>query len=196
MLFWRLVLKSSESGWFLDSLPDYFFILLLGLHVGGVISWMGASVMYGSVFGPSFSKSDFVETKPDFAISVMSKLSRFITGASLLTIVAGFFLFDYISTVATNILPPGSRILFIYAGAVLGFSAFVVTLASVIPSTNRIVKIMKSEVFTESSDSNLALVNSKRLEIKHSLDTIRSGLGASAALLLLIFVLMILGTNL
>lgn len=152
--------------------------------------------MYGTVLGPSFSKSDMVETKPDFAISLMSKLSRFITGASVLTILAGFFLFDYISTVATNILPPGSRILFIYAGAVLGFAAFVVTLASVIPSTNRIVKILKSGVLTETSGSNLALVNSKRLQIKHSLRAIRSGLGASATLLVLIFVLMILGTNL
>jgi uncharacterized membrane protein len=177
-------------------LSDYVFILLLGLHVAGVISWMGASVMYGSVLGPSFSKSDLVETKPEFAISVMSKFSRFITGASLLTIIAGFFLFDYISTVATTILPPGSRILFIYAGAVLGFAAFVVTLASVIPSTSRIVKILKSGVLSETTESNLALVNSRRLQIRHSLRAIRSGLGASAALLLLIFVLMILGTNL
>jgi len=178
-------------------LSDYVFITLLALHVGGVITWMGSSAMYTMVIGPSIAKSDMMESNPEFAISILSRLSRFITATSITTLLAGFFLFDYISTVATYILPPGSRILFIYAGAILGFAAFVVTLAAVIPSTSRIIKILRAEQSNAGSTSGpVALANARRFEIAHSLRAIRSGLSAAAFILLVIFILMVLGTNL
>ncbi|MHB8568180.1 MAG: hypothetical protein ACYC7D_14985 [Nitrososphaerales archaeon] len=179
-------------------MADLIFIILLTLHVGGVITWTGSSVMYSLVIGPSLAKTDVAELKPEFAISMFSKISKFITAASIITLLAGFFLFDYISTVATYILPAGPRILFIYAGAMLGFAAFVLTLAAVMPTTNRIIKILRSRVLIETSSSSgkVALVSARRVEIMNSAHALRSGLAASSAILLLVFVLMILGTNL
>jgi uncharacterized membrane protein len=173
-------------------LIDYLFIILLGLHVIGVVSWLGATILFVSVIEPSLKKMD-PDTMRDFMLRVIPRFARFTIAVSALTLLAGFFLFDYISTTESYLLP-SPRILFIYAGGILGLVAFLIVATGMLGTAS---KIQNSSLgLTAIGNGGVTTSESASAILDHIAGSVRGTLLASSYLLLTIFVLMVLGVNL
>ena len=167
-------------------LIDYPLIILLCLHLGGVVSWLGATVLFVSVIEPSMKFMDH-DAASDFLARVIPRLARFSIAVSALTLLAGFFLFDYISTTHAYLLP-SPRILFIYAGGILGFFAFVIVATGMLNASNKIRNASVKLTVNGASESS-------GVSLDQVASSVRGTLVASSYILVTILVLMILGAN-
>ncbi|HZW55072.1 MAG TPA: hypothetical protein VFF30_02175 [Nitrososphaerales archaeon] len=171
---------------------DYPFIILFGLHIIGVVSWFGATILFVSVIEPSLKRMD-PDSMKDFMIKVIPRLARFSIAMSALTLLAGFFLFDYVSTTEPYLLP-SPRILFIYAGGILGFVAFLVVVTGMLGTSSKLRSASIPSL--PGGSGGVATGESTSAMLGHVAETVRGTLLASSYLLFAIFVLMVLGANL
>ena len=177
-------------------MSDIVFIILLVIHIGSVIIWIGLGAAFASVIGAFLSNDDLVRMRPELIMKILRRYSRLIAADSTITILAGFFLFDYVSTVSTRLLPSGWGLLLIYTGAILGLVALIVSLAAILPATNKIAMVLLKGEEQEAGKAVVVRgVQEQGQQIMNSLGTIRAGIIGSTALLVLIMALMIAGTN-
>ncbi len=80
---------------------DATFLVLLVLHVGAIVAWMGGAALFVSVIIPSLSKMS-PASRAEFIQSALPRYLRFITGSSILAIIAGVILYGYVTTQTTN----------------------------------------------------------------------------------------------
>ena len=156
---------------------------------------MVSAFLFVSVIGPSLSQPNF-QSRVDFLLKTLRKYTRSIISSATLAVGAGLFLFSYISTTATTFLPSGWGLIFLYLGAVLGLVTFILTLAVVLPSSSRLVRLLKSDVTEHGQGTRGATVTVDPMaELGNVQSTIKSGLRAVVALLILILIFMVIGAN-
>jgi len=116
-------------------MADALFLVLLILHIGAIVAWMGGAALFVSVIIPSLSKMS-PASKAEFIRSALPRYLRFISGSSILAIIAGLILYGYIATV-----DPGAG--YIRAGAVLGLMVLLIALGILVPSGRKLVSLVK-----------------------------------------------------
>ena len=105
-------------------------------HVGSVVFWLGSSATFVIAVHPSLRSLDSDERR-SFLRSFLPTFSKFLGAASISTVVAGFLLFAYVSSVRTPIGPTGWRFVFVLIGGTLGLIAAILTLGVALPLASR-----------------------------------------------------------
>src|SRR5438445_12471124 len=86
--------NSSTPYRFQHMAADPTFLVLLVLHIGAIVAWMGGAALFVSVIIPSLSKMS-PASRVEFIMSALPGYLRFITGSSILAIIAGLILYGY-----------------------------------------------------------------------------------------------------
>jgi uncharacterized membrane protein len=122
---------------------DPAFLVLLVLHIGAIVAWMGGAALFVSVIIPSLSKMS-PASRAEFIQSALPRYLRFITGSSLLAIIAGLILYGYVTTQTTSSFAlTGPGLMYIQAGAVLGLVVLIIALGILVPAGRKFVSLTK-----------------------------------------------------
>lgn len=121
---------------------DLAFLVLLVIHVGAIVAWMGGAALFVSVIIPSLSRMS-PSSRAEFIQSALPKYLRFITGSSILAIVAGLILYGYITQTATSLAPSPSGSIYIQAGAVIGLVVLIIALGVLVPAGRKFISLTK-----------------------------------------------------
>ncbi len=119
---------------------DATFLVLLVLHLGAIVAWMA---LFVSVIIPSLSNMS-PASRAEFIKSALPRYLRFITGSSILAIVAGLVLYGYATTQTTSsfaLAEPGRT--YINAGAVLGLVVLIIALGILVPAGRKFISLTK-----------------------------------------------------
>src|SRR5437667_10402189 len=116
-------------------MADALFLVLLILHIGAIVAWMGGAALFVSVIIPSLSKMS-PASRAEFIQSALPRYLRFITGSSILAITAGLILYGYTT-------PSGPGAIYLQAGAVLGLVVLLIALGILIPSGRKLVSLVQ-----------------------------------------------------
>jgi uncharacterized membrane protein len=122
---------------------DPTFLVLLVLHIGSIVAWMGGATLFVSVIIPSLSKMSS-GSRAEFIQSALPRYLRFITGSSILAIVAGLILYGYVTTQTTSsfvLTNPG--LMYVQVGAILGLVVFVIALGIMVPAGRKFISLSK-----------------------------------------------------
>jgi len=164
---------------------DVLFIVLLVLHVGSIVAWMGGGALFLSVISPSLSKMS-PSSRSEFVRLTLPRYFRFITGSSIIAIVVGLILYGYITQVESSLAPSSSGLVSLQIGSVLGVIALIFVLGVAMPAGRKLV-VLTSQV--TSPNENIV----KQIESLQRRLTMGARLGI--ALLGLTLILMILGAE-
>src|SRR5260370_19052309 len=99
-------------------MADAVFVILLLLHVGSIVAWMGGATLFVSVLTPALRRMS-PASRGEFMLSAIPSYMRFIGGSSIAAAVAGLALYAYITQVATSFAPSSSGQIYIQVGAVV-----------------------------------------------------------------------------
>ncbi len=167
-------------------MADAVFLVLLILHVGSIIAWMGGATLFVSVLTPALRKMS-PTSRGEFVVSVIPSYMRFIGGSSIAAAVAGLALYAYITQVATSLAPSGSGGIYIQIGAVVTLIVLLIAFGVLIPTSRKLVGLFKQA--TPGGDS----------VISAQVGSLQKRLGMAARLgvflLAVTFILMIVGAN-
>jgi uncharacterized membrane protein len=167
-------------------MADAVFLVLLILHVGSIIAWMGGAALFVSVLTPALRKMS-PGSRGEFVVSVIPSYMRFIGGSSIAAAVAGLALYAYITQVATSLAPSGSGAIYIQIGAVVTLIVLVIAFGVLIPTSRKLVGLLKQAA--PGGDS----------AISAQVGSMQKRLGMAARLgvflLAVTFILMIVGAN-
>jgi hypothetical protein len=103
---------------------------------------MGGAGLFVSVIIPSLSKMS-PPSRAEFIQSALPRYLRFITGSSILAIVAGLILYGYTTQQATSYAPSLSGSIYIQAGAVLGLVVLIIALGILVPTGRKFISLTK-----------------------------------------------------
>ncbi len=123
-------------------MADALFLVLLILHIGAIVAWMGGAALFVSVIIPSLAKMSPL-SRAEFVQSALPRYLRFITGSSILAIVAGLILYGYITQSATTYAPSLAGSPYIQAGAVIGLVVLIVALGVLVPAGRKFIALTK-----------------------------------------------------
>ena len=165
---------------------DIVFLVLLILHIGSIVAWMGGAALFVSVISPSL-RSMSPAARGEFVASSMPRYMRFITGSSITAVVAGLALYAYITQVATSLAPSSSGLIYVQAGVVLALIAIIILFAVSMPTARKLAALAKQSggASGEGAGAQLAALQ-KRLTM---------GARLGLALLMLTLILMISGAS-
>ncbi len=167
-------------------MADAVFLVLLILHVGSIIAWMGGATLFVSVLTPALRKMT-PASRGEFILSVIPSYMRFIGGSSIAAAVAGLALYAYITQVATSLAPSGSGAIYIQIGAVVTLIVLLIAFGVLIPTSRKLVGLLKQA--PPGGDS----------AISAQVGRLQKRLGMAARLgvflLAVTFILMIVGAN-
>lgn len=121
-------------------MADALFIVLLILHIGAIVAWMGGAALFVSVIIPSLTKMS-PASRAEFILSALPRYLRFITGSSILAILAGLTLYGYYFATYSASSFPG--ITYIQAGAFLGLVVLIIALGILVPSGQKLISLVK-----------------------------------------------------
>jgi len=121
---------------------DATFLVLLVLHIGAIVAWMGGAALFVSVIIPSLSKMS-PSSRAEFIQSALPRYLRFITGSSILAIIAGLILYGYTTQTATSLAPSTSGLVYIQAGAILGLVVLIIALGILVPAGRKFISLTK-----------------------------------------------------
>src|SRR5712691_10864524 len=122
---------------------DAAFLVLLILHVGAIVAWMGGAALFVSVIIPSLAKMS-PASRAEFIQSALPRYLRFITGSSILAIVAGLILYGYVTTQTTSSFAlTGPGLVYIQAGAGLGLAVLIIALGVLVPAGRKFISLTK-----------------------------------------------------
>jgi uncharacterized membrane protein len=169
-------------------MADAVFLVLLILHVGSIIAWMGGATLFVSVLAPALRKMS-PASRSEFILSALPQYMRFIGGSSIAAAVAGLALYAYITQVATSLEPSGSGTIYIQVGAVVTLIVLLIAFVVLIPTSRKLVQLLKQSQTAPGSDPAIsAQVGSLQK---------RLGMAARLGVLLLAvtFILMVVGAS-
>jgi uncharacterized membrane protein len=171
-------------------MADSVFLVLLVVHVGSIIAWMGGATLFVSVLAPSLRKVS-PATRGEFTLSVLPSYMRFIGVSSIAAAVAGLALYAYITQVATSPAPSSSGLPYIQAGAVVTLIVLIIAFGILIPTARKLIAVLKQ------SQKQLAPGADTAMSAQVASLQKRLGIAARLGLLLLAvtFILMIVGAN-
>jgi len=168
---------------------DPTFLVLLILHVGAIVSWMGGAAVYTSVIIPSIAKMS-PSSKAEFIQSALPRYLRFIGGSAIIAIAAGLALYAYITQIATTFAPSNLGSPYVNAGVIVGLILLVIAFGIMIPSGRKLVSLVKKTPQPGSPADDPTLAQIARLQKRMGIAG-RLGL----ALLGIALVLMLVGAN-
>jgi uncharacterized membrane protein len=123
-------------------MADAIFLVLLVLHIGAIVAWMGGAALFVSVIIPSLSKMS-PPSRAEFIQSALPRYLRFIMGSSILAIIAGLALYAYVTTVATSLAPSTTGSPYVQAGAILGLVVLIIALGVLVPAGRKFIALTK-----------------------------------------------------
>lgn len=171
-------------------MADAVFLVLLVLHVGSIIAWMGGATLFVSVLTPALRRMS-PAARGEFVVSVIPSYMRFIGGSSIAAAVAGLALYAYITQVATSLAPSNSGLIYIQAGAVVTLIVLVIAFGVLIPTSRKLVGLLKQSQKQGMPGNNSAM--------SAQVGSLQKRLGMAARLgvflLALTFILMIVGAS-
>jgi uncharacterized membrane protein len=171
-------------------MADAVFLVLLVLHVGSIIAWMGGATLFVSVLTPALRRMS-PAARGEFVVSVIPSYMRFIGGSSIAAAVAGLALYAYITQVVTSLAPSKSGLVYIQAGAVVTVIVLVIAFGVLIPTSRRLVGLLKQ------SQKQAMPGNDSAMSAQVGSLQKRLGMAARLGVLLLAltFILMIVGAS-
>src|SRR2546425_7102834 len=86
---------------------DSVFLVLLVVHVGSIVAWMGGASLFISVIAPSLGKMS-PGSRAEFIMSALPRYMRFVGGSAILAVIAGLAPYGYVTHVATFLAPSSS----------------------------------------------------------------------------------------
>ena len=122
---------------------DAAFLVLLVLHIGAIVAWMGGAALYVSVILPSLSKMS-PASRAEFVQSALPRYLRFISGSSILAIIAGLILYGYVTNQTTSsfaLTNPG--LMYVQAGAIIGLVVLIIALGVLVPAGRKFISLTK-----------------------------------------------------
>jgi len=168
-------------------LTDVVFLVLLFLHIGGVILWMGAAVLSVSILGPMMSKLSG-PTKMEFMKIIGPAFERYNIRNATIAIAAGLILYAYITQVATSLAPTSAGTPWLGVGIILALVAYIVGWVIIRPTNHKLwASMSQSPPAQGSGPTPEAAALQKRL---------MASSGIQALLLLFALLFMVLGANL
>jgi len=170
-------------------LTDITFIVLLFVHVGTVILWMGASILYVSVLGPSIGKLA-PTSRADLMKTIGSAYERYIVSNATIAIVAGLILYGYMTQVAKTLPNNSPEVPWLAAGIIFGLIAYIIGIVVVMRSNRKLMRMM-SQTPTPSPDSGAPSAEMKMVQRRLAI-----GAGLQALFLFLALLSMVVGANL
>ena len=171
-------------------MADVVFLVLLLLHVGSIIAWMGGATLFVSVLTPALRRMS-PTSRGEFLLSALPSYMRFIGGSSITAAVAGLALYAYITQVATSLAPSSSGQVYIQIGAVVTLIVLLIAFGVLIPTSRKLVGLLKESQRQVAPGGDAATsVQSVGLQK-------RLGMAArfGVVLLALTFILMIVGAS-
>jgi len=169
-------------------MADAVFVVLLLLHVGSIIAWMGGATLFVSVLAPSLRRMS-PASRGEFTVSVLPSYMRFIGGSSIVAAVAGLALYAYITQVATSFAPSSSGLIYIQIGAIV--TLIVLLIGFLIPTSRKLVELLK-QAQKQVAPGGDAVTSAQAANLQKRLGmTARLGV----FLLALTFILMIVGAS-
>ena len=171
-------------------MADAVFLVLLVLHVGSIIAWMGGATLFVSVLTPALRRMS-PAARGEFVVSVIPSYMRFIGGSSIAAAVAGLALYAYITQVVTSLAPSNSGLVYIQAGAVVTIIVLVIAFGVLIPTSRKLVGLLKQSQKQGMPGNDSAM--------SAQVGSLQKRLGMAARLgvflLALTFILMIVGAS-
>lgn len=169
-------------------MADAVFLVLLVLHVGSIIAWMGGATVFVSVLSPGLRRMS-PTSRGEFTVSMLPSYMRFIGGSSIGAAVAGLALYAYITQVATSLAPSNSGLPYIQVGAVVTLIVLLIAFGILIPTSRKLVALLKQSQGEPAAD---AVVTAQVAGLQK-----RLGMAARLGVLLLAvtFILMIVGAS-
>ena len=171
-------------------MADAVFLVLLVLHVGSIIAWMGGATLFVSVLTPALRRMS-PAARGEFVVSVIPSYMRFIGGSSIAAAVAGLALYAYITQVVTSLAPSNSGLVYIQTGAVVTVIVLVIAFGVLIPTSRKLVGLLKQSQKQGMPGNDSAM--------SAQVGSLQKRLGMAARLgvflLALTFILMIVGAS-
>lgn len=169
---------------------DAVFVVLLLLHVGSIVAWMGGATLFVSVIAPSLRKMS-PTSRTEFTLSAFPGYMRFVGGSSIVSVVAGVALYGYITQVATSLAPTSSGLIYIQAGAVLSLIVLIIAFGIIIPTGRKLVSMLKQAKQQAAPDTGGPMA----AQIAGLQKRLALGARLGVALLALTFIMMIVGAS-
>jgi|SRR5256712_363519 len=171
-------------------MADAVFLVLLLVHVGSIVAWMGGATLFVSVLSPALRRMS-PASRGEFVLSVLPSYMRFIGGSSIAAAVAGLALYAYITQVATSLAPSSSGLIYVQVGAVVTLIVLLIAFGVLIPTSRKLVGLLKQ--------SQKQLVPGGDATIGAQVGNLQKRLGMAARLgvflLAVTFILMIVGAS-
>jgi uncharacterized membrane protein len=173
-------------------LTDITFLALLFIHIGTVVLWMGASILYVSVLGPSINRLT-PSSRADLFKAIGSRYERYLVTNATIAVVAGLILYAYVSgdivKVTSNIALSSSGMPWIMIGIILGLIAYIIGIAIVMRANRGLMKLMAQGLAGQpnSVTPSTMLVSLQRRAVM--------GSGLQALFLLIALLCMVVGAN-
>ncbi|OLD56027.1 hypothetical protein AUI46_02365 [archaeon 13_1_40CM_2_52_13] len=123
-------------------MADAVFLVLLLVHVGSIVAWMGGATLFVSVLSPALRRMS-PASRGEFVLSVLPSYMRFIGGSSIAAAVAGLALYAYITQVATSLAPSSSGLIYVQVGAVVTLIVLLIAFGVLIPTSRKLVGLLK-----------------------------------------------------
>ncbi len=171
-------------------MADAVFLVLLLLHVGSIVAWMGGAILFVSVVSPSLRRMS-PTSRSEFVLSALPPYMRFIGGSSILSVIAGLALYTYITQVATSLAPSSSGLIYVQAGALLSLVVLLIAFGVVIPTGRKLVRLLKQSQKQAAPDAD-APVAAQMASLQKRL---AMGARLGVFLLTLTFIMMIVGAS-
>jgi len=171
-------------------MADAVFIVLLLLHVGSIVAWMGGATLFVSVLAPSLRRMS-PASRGEFMLSVLPSYMRFIGGSSIAAAIAGLVLYAYIVQAGPPLAPSSSGLIYIQVGAVVTLIILLIAFGVLIPTGRKLVGLLR-----QSQKQATPAVDTATSAQVASLQK-RLGMAARLGVLLLAvtFILMIVGAS-
>jgi uncharacterized membrane protein len=171
-------------------MADAVFVVLLLLHVGSIVAWMGGATLFVSVLAPSMRKMS-PASRGEFTLSVLPSYMRFIGGSSIAAAVAGLALYAYITQMGPPLAPSNSGLTYIQIGAVVTLIVLLIAFGVLIPTSRKLVGLLKMSQKQATPGGDAAM--------SAQVASLQKRLGMAARLgvflLALTFILMIVGAS-
>lgn len=180
--------KYSQAPHSNKKLTDIIFLALLVIHVGTVVLWMGASVLFVSVLGPSMAKLTG-SSRIDLFKAIGSRYERYVVRNATVAIVAGLILYIYINQVATS-LAPGSEAgkQWLLVGIVFGLIAYIIGIGVVMRGNRKLMRLINQASAGQATDTPSGGMSQVQRRVA-------MGAGLQALFLALALLSMVVGAN-
>ena len=170
-------------------MTDIIFLALLIVHIGTVILWMGASVLFVSVLGPSIAKLSG-SSRADLFKAIGSRYEGYVVRNATIAIAAGLILYAYITQVATSLAPSDSGKPWLLIGILFGLAAYIIGIAIVIRDNRGLMRLMSQ---TPTGQVAPATPSTEVIRLQRR---VAMGAGLQALFLVIALLSMVVGANL